>query len=108
MRVLFVMVAQLLHDKHENVKTNTKMQKFKRLFKIFSLVVPVSMLTSSCDRAPADDPWLLPVRLMWQGQPLSCGQTLHLAGQAMQLDMVQLYLSQFSQQSPVALQPSAN
>ncbi len=84
------------------------MQKFKRLFKIFSLVVPVAMLTSSCDRAPSDDPRLLPVRLMWQGQPLSCGQTLHLAGQAMQLDMVQLYLSQFSQQSPVALQPSAN
>ncbi len=102
------MVAQLLHDKHENVKTNTKMQKIKRLFKIFSLVVPVSMLTSSCERAPANSTTTVPVLLMWQGQPWSCGQPITLGGQAMQLDLLQLYLSEFSQQSPLSLKPSAN
>lgn len=78
------------------------MQKYKQLFKVFCTAALVA-LSSAC--SPAPEPLVL--SLQWQGQPLRCGQPLHIAGQAFELDTLLFYLSQFSQQQPLRLAESA-
>lgn len=47
----------------------------------------------------------LQLQLQWQGQPLRCDSDLTLAGQTFRLAQLQLFLSDFHQNQPVALTP---
>jgi len=48
----------------------------------------------------------LQVQLLWQGLPIDCQSSFNLAGQSWQLQQLQFYLANFSQQQPVLLQPN--
>ncbi|WP_240652863.1 MbnP family copper-binding protein [Rheinheimera riviphila] len=62
------------------------------------------MLLSACQ--PKSNSTLL-VQLLWQGQPIDCNSKLLLGGQPWQLQQLQFYLSNFSQQQqPLLLQPN--
>lgn len=85
------------------------MQNIKHFFKLFSKVAATSgaitAVLTACQ--PVEKPAAtLQLQLLWQGKPWLCGQTIQLGTQSMQLDTLQLYLSQFRQTEPVLLRPT--
>lgn len=82
------------------------MQNIKHFFKLFSPVtlpsVAVASLLTACQ--PVEKPAAtLQLQLLWQGQPWQCGQPIQLGQHTLQLETLQLYLSQFRQQDTVLL-----
>lgn len=85
------------------------MQNIKHFFKLFSVAaatsVAITAVLTACQPV-AKPAATLQLQLLWQGKPWLCGQTIQLGTQAMQLDTLQLYLSQFRQTEPVLLRQS--
>lgn len=82
------------------------MQNIKHFFKLFSKALATLWLLTACEPA-SNQASVLKLQLLWQGKPWQCGQAVQLGQQSLQLDMLQLYLSQFRQQAPVLLRQTA-
>lgn len=70
---------------------NDKMPFSKQIIKALVLILSVTSLVA-CQKQP---PTALSVQLLWQGQPLACGQPLPLADASWQLEQLQFYVSDF-------------
>lgn len=68
---------------------NDKMPFYKQIIKALALICGVNLLVS-CQKQP---PTAVSVQLLWQGQPIACGQALPLKG--WQLEQIQFYLADF-------------
>ncbi len=71
--------------------SNDKMSFSKQIIKALALILGASLLVS-CQKP---QPTVLSVALLWQGQPLACGQPLPLPAANWQLAQLQLYLADF-------------
>jgi uncharacterized repeat protein (TIGR04052 family) len=76
------------------------MQNSKQI--INCCVIFILTLLTGC-QPPA--PPALQFAVHWQGQPLRCDSELTLAGQTFRLGQLQLFLSDFAQNQPIALTP---
>ncbi len=76
------------------------MQNSKQIINL-CLIFLLFCLTACQQPSPAP----LQLQLQWQGQPLRCDSPLTLGGKTFQLAQLQLFLSDFRQNQPVALTP---
>lgn len=84
-------------------KMQTNKQINKQIIKQISAISLAIALSVGCQ--PVSSP--LTLELRWQGQPLMCQQTIEWQGHKLQLEQLQVYLSDFKQQATLALKPSA-